>query len=151
MSTSAWWLSRYDDEPERLLGQRIRAVRDAKGLSQEAFAAKLRGLGFPTMRQSSLAKIERGERGVTLSEALAVAELLGTDLRTLLKPESQVKREALAGLRRALAAQEHGAMVAEQKAAEAKREAENATRQLAELRERLAQSVADAGQDGDRG
>ena len=59
--------------------RRLRALRRVQELSQAALGARV-GLS-----QSAVAKIESGSRDVSLSEAAALAEALGTDLTDLLR------------------------------------------------------------------
>jgi transcriptional regulator with XRE-family HTH domain len=60
-------------------GRRVRTLRQAKGLSQEAFAAEC-GLD-----RSYIGGVERGERNVALRNLEAIASALGVSLSELLR------------------------------------------------------------------
>lgn len=65
-------------ELQRRLGRNLRALREATGLSQEAFADKL------AVHRTYMGGLERGERNVTLQTVERLAERLDTDALTLL-------------------------------------------------------------------
>lgn len=54
-------------------GQRVRAVRESLGLSQEALAER------STLHWSYLGQVERGQANLTLRNILKIAEALGVD------------------------------------------------------------------------
>jgi len=54
----------------QLVGKRIRAFREAKGLSQEAFAAMC------DLHRTYIGGVERGERNITLDTLQTIAETL---------------------------------------------------------------------------
>ena len=61
------------------VGQRIRELRKARGLSQEAFAAEC------DLDRTYIGGIERGERNVALRNIELIAETLGLSLAELFK------------------------------------------------------------------
>jgi transcriptional regulator with XRE-family HTH domain len=63
---------------QRRLGQNLRNLRKAKGLSQEAFADTLR------IHRTYMGGLERGERNVTLRTVERIAASLGVDPGELL-------------------------------------------------------------------
>ncbi len=63
---------------QRRLGQNLRNLRKAKGLSQEAFADALR------IHRTYIGGLERGERNVTLRTVERIAASLGVDPGELL-------------------------------------------------------------------
>lgn len=65
---------------QRIVGKNLRAYRQAKGLSQEAFA-ELVG-----MHRTYIGGIERGERNLTLATVERYAEAIGLDPLDLLTP-----------------------------------------------------------------
>ena len=65
---------------QRIVGKNLRAYRQAKGLSQEAFA-ELVG-----MHRTYIGGVERGERNLTLRSLERIAEVLEVDPRKLLEP-----------------------------------------------------------------
>lgn len=65
---------------QRTVGKNLRAYRQAKGLSQEAFA-ELVG-----MHRTYIGGVERGERNLTLATVERYAEAIGLDPLDLLTP-----------------------------------------------------------------
>lgn len=59
-------------------GQRVRELRKAKGLSQEAFA------DISGIDRSYMGHIERGEKNVTLIKVFQISDALGTHPSELL-------------------------------------------------------------------
>lgn len=66
---------------QRILGKNLRAYREARGLSQEAFADVL---GF---HRTYMGGVERGERNLTLKSVERIADRLGKDPLSLLRAE----------------------------------------------------------------
>ena len=70
---------------QRAVGRNLRAYREAKGLSQEAFADDL------GVHRTYMGGIERGERNLTLKSLERMAERVGIDPLALLgQGESEV-------------------------------------------------------------
>lgn len=65
---------------QRTVGKNLRAYRQAKGLSQEAFADLL------DMHRTYIGGIERGERNLSLATLERYAEAIGLDPLDLLTP-----------------------------------------------------------------
>ena len=65
---------------QRIVGKNLRAYRQAKGLSQEAFAELL------GMHRTYFGGVERGERNLTLATVERYAEAIGLDPLDLLTP-----------------------------------------------------------------
>jgi transcriptional regulator with XRE-family HTH domain len=63
---------------QRTVGRNLRAHREARGLSQEAFAAELR------VHRTYMGGLERGERNLTLRSLERLAQHLDMDPRELL-------------------------------------------------------------------
>jgi transcriptional regulator with XRE-family HTH domain len=63
---------------QRQLGNSLRVLRAASGLSQEAFADRL------GIHRTYIGGLERGERNVTLQTVERIADLLGVPALTLL-------------------------------------------------------------------
>lgn len=76
------------------VGATVRAYRLDMGKSQEALAAEMTHRGFP-MSQPTIGKIERGDRKVTLGEALAFADTLGIDPLALTRLSVDVPSDVL--------------------------------------------------------
>ena len=68
------------------LGAKIRAVRLAKGFSQEAFAAEA-GLG-----RSYYGGIERGERNVAALNLMLIAKVLGVEVGELFPALQEIQK-----------------------------------------------------------
>jgi transcriptional regulator with XRE-family HTH domain len=64
---------------QRTVGRNLRVYREAKGLSQEAFADTL------GVHRTYMGGIERGERNLTLRSLERMAERIGLDPLTLLQ------------------------------------------------------------------
>ncbi|MBB3041140.1 helix-turn-helix transcriptional regulator [Nocardioides soli] len=86
---------------DKEVGERIRALRMERGLTQTELAERLTDLGLP-MQQQTILKIEKGTRALKLNEGMTVATALSQTLESLI-PES-LERRAVSGLR-SLAAQ----------------------------------------------
>jgi transcriptional regulator with XRE-family HTH domain len=68
---------------QRAVGCNLRAYREAKGLSQEAFADEL------GVHRTYMGGIERGERNLTLKSLERIADGLGLDPLALLRPDHE--------------------------------------------------------------
>lgn len=68
---------------DKKVGQQIRLLREAKGLTQEQLAARLQVRGCDVTR-SALAKIEVGQRHIYVAELRCLREALGTSYDKLL-------------------------------------------------------------------
>lgn len=67
---------------ERRFAENLRTAREEKGVSQVKLAQEMALRGWP-WRQQTVTRVESGQRMVRLGEALAVAEILGTNLTHL--------------------------------------------------------------------
>jgi transcriptional regulator with XRE-family HTH domain len=73
-----------EQQPDVVFGRRLRYMREQAGLTQRHLADVMRGAGFK-MHQTTIAKIEAGERAVSVGEAVQFADALGVvDLRELI-------------------------------------------------------------------
>lgn len=79
-------ISQSGQQVVELFGERMVAVRKLQGLSQENIAARMRERGH-NWYQTTVSKVESGERPVTLQEAYDVALELNRHLRDFLKGE----------------------------------------------------------------
>jgi transcriptional regulator with XRE-family HTH domain len=68
---------------QRAVGRNLRAHREAKGFSQEAFADEL------GVHRTYMGGIERGERNLTLKSLERIAERLKLDPLALLQPSER--------------------------------------------------------------
>jgi transcriptional regulator with XRE-family HTH domain len=67
-----------DGELQRTVGENLRRLRTARGLSQEAFADQL---GY---HRTYIGGVERGERNLTLRTVERLADILGVEPLELL-------------------------------------------------------------------
>lgn len=67
---------------EKLLGQRIRFLREAQGLTQEQLSARLQ-LNNCDITRSALAKIEVGQRHIYPDELFLIRKLLNVSFDEL--------------------------------------------------------------------
>ena len=77
-----------DEDVKVLFGRRVRQLRRAKGVSQEAFAHDIK------IDRSYFGSIERGERNVSLENICLIAEGLGVAPAELLRFDSLSDPEA---------------------------------------------------------
>src|SRR6202051_3439900 len=64
---------------DQRLAANLKAARQNAGMTQEAMAARMSGLGWP-YRQQTLGEIENGFRAVPLGEAMDLARIVGSDV-----------------------------------------------------------------------
>jgi transcriptional regulator with XRE-family HTH domain len=76
---------------QRTVGRNLRTYREAKGLSQEAFADVL------GVHRTYMGGIERGERNLTLKSLERLAERVDLDPLVLLKPQGLQTADGEAG------------------------------------------------------
>jgi transcriptional regulator with XRE-family HTH domain len=81
---------RKDEEarPSEVFAKRLREMRKARGLSQAELAQLMTERGTP-MNKAALLRIEKGERGLSLDEALAFAAVLNAAPAHLLSPRGE--------------------------------------------------------------
>lgn len=75
------------------VGGRIRVVREAQGMSQQDVADQVADHGV-RWHQTTVAKVEAGERELRLSEAVAVADVLGVEVAVLVGADHDDTAEA---------------------------------------------------------
>lgn len=73
------------DSSEAVFGRRLRQERERRGLTQGGLANMLGQDGL-RLDPTAITRIEKGERGVRLNEALKIARALGCTLDYLLDP-----------------------------------------------------------------
>ena len=67
---------------ETKIGQNIRKIREAKGMTQDTLAAKLQLAGCDITR-SAVAKIEVGQRHLYPDEIILIRKILGTTFNAI--------------------------------------------------------------------
>ncbi|WP_374230355.1 helix-turn-helix domain-containing protein [Rhodococcus sp. ARC_M12] len=75
------------DDDEIRFAQRMQELRERLGISQSSLVARLREDGWPKVHQTTISRIEKGERPVRLGEARAIAAALRVPLSRLVEPE----------------------------------------------------------------
>jgi transcriptional regulator with XRE-family HTH domain len=78
-------MSNQEKHPSEVFRSRLRETRNARGVSQGELARRMRDAGYP-MDKSAVLRIEKGERGISLDEALAFAAILFASPAHLLSP-----------------------------------------------------------------
>jgi transcriptional regulator with XRE-family HTH domain len=71
--------------PSQVFAKRLKETRNDRGFSQTALAQRLTDVGQP-MSKAALLRIESGERGLLLDEAIALAQVLHVAPAHLLSP-----------------------------------------------------------------
>ena len=69
--------------PEARFAIRTRELRRAIAWSQSRLADQIAAVGGPRLDPSNVARLERGDRRITLDEAFAIADALGSTLESL--------------------------------------------------------------------
>ncbi|MCD4850092.1 helix-turn-helix domain-containing protein [Arthrobacter sp. AK01] len=69
--------------PDELFGLEVQSQREYKGWSMTEFASMLKAAGLNNFHPTTVGRMERGERPVRLSEAVVIAEVLGSKLDDL--------------------------------------------------------------------
>ena len=71
---------------EKQIGQNIRRLREAAGITQDVLATKLQVRGCDITR-SAVAKMEVGQRHIYPDEIILIKEILRVDYESLLQTE----------------------------------------------------------------
>ena len=75
------------DSSDSIFARRLRTIRKQGGVTQKQLADRMAARGHK-MLQSTIAKIESGERPVSIGEAVQLAEVLGAALTDLVTDET---------------------------------------------------------------
>ena len=123
---------------EAEVGERIRALRTARGMSQAALGEALAAYGYG-MPQPLVWRVETGRRPLRLGEVAAFAAALGVELAELVDGLSadDARAEAERRLAEAVTEAEHAAEAVE----EARRQLDAATARLREANQRRTSAV----------
>ena len=80
---------------EANFARRVAELRTREGFSQSELARRMIGQGFANYSQMTVSRTEKGERPIRLSEARALAEILGEDLESMMrdKPVAELSLE----------------------------------------------------------
>lgn len=91
------------EKSQEIFVRRLRQERRAAQMTQAALAARMtERLDGITIDASIVTRIERGQRGVSLDEAVAAAKSVGVPLNRLLDPEGRPERGEVAALQLAI-------------------------------------------------
>ncbi len=71
---------------EAHFAQNLRHQREAKGWSQGDLARRMQEVGWRNFHQTTVSRIEKGERPIRLGEAKTIASLLSVGLEQLTRP-----------------------------------------------------------------
>lgn len=74
-------------DQEVWFGENLRRLREEREISQSGLAREMAEKGF-AFHQTTISRIEAGERPVRLAEAIALASIVGTDIGSLTLPPS---------------------------------------------------------------
>src|SRR6185312_6689404 len=80
------------DFADSIFARRLRAVRKQAEVTQKQLADRMAARGHK-MLQSTVAKIESGERPVSIGEAVQLAEVLGASLMDLVTDDMTGRQE----------------------------------------------------------
>ncbi|MFG1844896.1 helix-turn-helix domain-containing protein [Micromonospora carbonacea] len=86
------------DSPDEIFRTRLRLRRRMMGWSQQRLTDEMAKRGYP-WHQTTVAKVEAGERRLSLGEATVLARVLGSDLESMTTPVVRDTREQLRELR----------------------------------------------------
>ena len=90
---------RVENEPlgkdwERRFGRRLKDLRTAKGWTQDDLAKRMTAAGHP-MHQTTVAKIESGNRPTPVGEIAALAAILDFSISLMFSPDNEVQQMLL--------------------------------------------------------
>lgn len=68
------------DDDDRIFAANMARLRTTFGISQAELVTRLQELGWKSVYQTTISRIEKGERPVRIGEARAIARALGVDL-----------------------------------------------------------------------
>jgi transcriptional regulator with XRE-family HTH domain len=78
---------------DREFGERMRRQRERQGAPQQHVALTLEAMYGIRWHQTTVGKVESGERGIRLTEAVAVAQTLGVSLDELVYGDADTERK----------------------------------------------------------
>lgn len=86
-SVEAWAAPRSDDEH---FAMNVRRLRESLGWSQGELAKRMRDAGWDAFHQTTVSRIEKGERPVKIGEGRALARVLGSRVVIMIEPPEDV-------------------------------------------------------------
>ena len=76
----------------QVFAQRLREERARAGLTQSELATRISDVLGTVVYGSGITRVEKGERAVKLEEAVAMAQVLGVELSSMLVGSSELER-----------------------------------------------------------
>ena len=73
----------FATEIDQNIGRNLKALREARGMAQSDLARRVAGMGVPGFHQTTIARIESGQRALRASEAIAICRILETTIEGL--------------------------------------------------------------------
>lgn len=82
-------LEAYGSDDEANFIKNMQILREQNGWSQGEFARRMQAEGWTSFHQTTVSRIEKGERPVRLGEARGIAKVLGTITSQMILPDTQ--------------------------------------------------------------
>lgn len=82
----------YSSITDKDFAHAMKGLRELRGYSQNQFASALNKAGLNDFYQTTVSRIEKGDRAVRLNEALIIARVLGTSVDAMLTPDEVSKK-----------------------------------------------------------
>lgn len=74
---------------DRRFAESMKTLREGKGWSQGEFAKRLKAAGLETFHQTTVSRVEKGERPVRIGEARIIAQALDTMVGVMIAPSQE--------------------------------------------------------------
>jgi transcriptional regulator with XRE-family HTH domain len=84
-----------DSSPEQVFAAKLKQIRESLGLTQAGVAMIVREQTGIDLDPTAITRIERGQRGIALGEACAIASALGFGVADMLKTNEHARVEKL--------------------------------------------------------
>ncbi|CAI9386062.1 helix-turn-helix transcriptional regulator [Microbacterium sp. T2.11-28] len=81
-------------ELDATIGANLKLFREKRGISQGDLAKRVTALGVPGVHQTTIARVEGGQRALRAAEILAVCRVLDTSLEALAESRANVRLRA---------------------------------------------------------
>src|SRR5699024_11834141 len=74
--------------------ENMQKLRQRRGWSQGEFARQMQAAGWKSFHQTTVSRIEQGERPVRLGESRGIAEALGSSVSQMIRPGDGLDRKS---------------------------------------------------------